>query len=120
MSEAKVAIESLSLQEAASTRPPALAFQIAGAAPKYSVWPKRKIKRSWLKGMQRHKTKRIKFKLSVLVAGRHVGKGSILDLPQPIADDLIGAGTAVELNIFSRFFARVRFFLESRTKTERS
>jgi len=38
------------------------------------------------------------------------------DLAQPLADDLIAQGSAVPLNFVFRFFARIWFFVDSRTK----
>jgi hypothetical protein len=106
-------------QQSAACRPLALKFQIAGEARQYLVWPKRKIKRSWMEAMHRRQTKRIRLTKSILVDGVHAAAGSVQDLAQPLADDLIAQNSAVQLNAFSRFLTRIRLFL-SRTKTERS
>ena len=65
------------------------------------------------------RTKRIRLTRSLFLDGHHAEEGSIRDLAQPLADDLIAQGSAVHLNLFSSFFARIWFFFASRTKEER-
>ena len=58
----------------------------------------------------------VRLKRSIYLGGDHAEKGSVLELPRPLAEDLIRQCSAVPLNLFSRFFARIRFFVDSRTK----
>jgi hypothetical protein len=64
------------------------------------------------------KTKWLRLTRSVFLDGRHAEEGSIQDVAQPLADDLIGQGSAVQMNFVFRFFARIWFFAGSRTKRE--
>lgn len=65
--------------------------------------------------------KRLRITRSILLGGEHAEKGSIRDVESPLADDLIAQGSAVRLNFVSRFFARIRSFVDSRTeKKERN
>lgn len=54
------------------------------------------------------RTKRVRLTRSLVLGGRHVDEGSIRNLAQPLADDLIAQGSAVHLNLFSQAFARIR------------
>lgn len=65
------------------------------------------------------RTKRIRLTRSLFLDGRHVEEGSIQDLAHPLADDLIAQGSAVRLNVFSRFLARIWGLVDRRTKKER-
>ena len=47
--------------------------------------------------------KRVRLTRSLLLHERHAEAGSIQDLAQPLADDLIAQGSAVQLNVVSRF-----------------
>jgi len=58
-----------------------------------------------LAGMLRRK--RIRLLRSIFLNGNHAEKGSTWDLEQGLADDLVRQGSAVPLNCFSRFFARI-------------
>jgi hypothetical protein len=53
------------------------------------------------------RTKRVRFTRSVFVDGVDVEEGSVRDLAQPLADDLIAQESAVQVNFVSRFFARI-------------
>jgi hypothetical protein len=63
-----------------------------------------------------HRTKLIRLKRSVLIDGSRVEGDSIQEVAQPIADDLIYQGCAVQLNWLSQLFARIWFFFHSRIK----
>jgi len=63
------------------------------------------------------KTKQVKLTRSICLAGRHAEKGSIHDLAQSLADDLIGQESAVLQNIFC-FLARLRFFVNNRRRAD--
>jgi hypothetical protein len=60
--------------------------------------------------------KRVRLTRSLFLEGDHAEKGSIHDLSKPLADDLIRQGSALPLNFFPRFFARIRFFIDSQIK----
>ena len=64
-----------------------------------------------------HRTKRIRLTRSIFLDGLHAEEGSIQNLAQPLADDLIAQGSAVQLNFFRRFFSRI-FSSTVRTKRE--
>jgi hypothetical protein len=51
--------------------------------------------------------------------GRDGEKGSIQRVDQKLADDLVAWDSAVRLNPLSLFFARIWFFITSRTKDKR-
>ena len=50
----------------------------------------------------------IRLKRSIFLNGDHAEKGSIWNLEQGLVDDLVRQGSAVPLNLFSRFFAWIR------------
>jgi hypothetical protein len=57
------------------------------------------------------RTKRVRFTRSVFLDdGVDVEEGSVRDLAQTLADDLIAQGSAVQVNFVSRFFARIWSF----------
>ena len=65
--------------------------------------------------------KRVRLTRSVMIHGRHVPEGTVVDVEPSLADDLIFAASAVQLNIFPRLFSRIRLFLASRIqKRERN
>jgi hypothetical protein len=93
-----------------------LTWQIAGEAKYSAAWPRRIVKRSWMKEMQRHRTKRIRITKSILIDVRPTEKGSIEDLAQSVADDLIAQSCAVQVNVFYRLCTQIWFFIYSRAK----
>jgi hypothetical protein len=74
-----------------------------------------------LKGGQRVlSTKRIRLTRSIFLDGLHGKEGSIHDVAKSLAVDLVAQGPAVQLNVVSRFFSHIRFFVDSRTKRKES
>jgi hypothetical protein len=63
--------------------------------------------------------KRIRLTRSIFLHGRDAEEGSIHYLAQPLADDRIAQGSAVHLSLLFMFFARMWFFIASRTKRKR-
>jgi hypothetical protein len=67
------------------------------------------------------RVKRVRLTRSVMIDGRHVEKGTVLDLAKSLAEDLVMQDSAVQLTIFPRLFSRIRLFIASRVqKRERN
>jgi hypothetical protein len=55
--------------------------------------------------------RKIRITRPIFLNGEHADEGSVHDVEQGLAEDLVRQGSAVELNVFSRFFAWMRSFV---------
>ncbi len=67
-------------------------------------------------GQRALRRKRIRLTRSVFLDGGHAEAGSIQDVAESLADDLIAQCSAVPVISFSRFFAWIWSFVDSRSK----
>jgi hypothetical protein len=66
------------------------------------------------------RTKRIRLTRSIILDGEHAEEGSTRFVEQELAKDLIAQGSAVQVNLFARFFPRIWFVASRAQKKERN